>query len=73
MVTHRKTIPNLNIMCQYVRALQHMTLCLPGRGFLDLEDMSIDTRNFHRDITQMELRLGDRNIDADLGIPLVSL
>ena len=50
-----------------------MPLCLPGGVLFNLKDMSIDPCDLHRDITQMELWLGDGNIDADFRITSVSL
>ena len=49
-----------------------MPLCLPGGVFFNLKDMSIDPCDLHRNITQMELWLGDGNIDTDFRITLVS-
>ena len=60
-------------MRQHIRVLQCMTSCLPVCSFLDLENMSIYARNFCRNITQMELRLGDGNIDTDFWIALISI
>ena len=66
-------IQNLNVVCQHVRVLQCVTLCLSGRVFLNLKNMRIDTRDCHRNIVQLEFWLDHRNIDADLGLALVSL
>ena len=50
-----------------------MPLCLPGGVFFNLKDMGINPGDLYRDITQMELWLGDGNIDTDFMITSVSL
>ena len=50
-----------------------MPLCLPRGVFFDLEDVSINPCDLHRNVTQMKFWLGDGNIDADFRITLVSL
>ena len=60
-------------MRQHIRILQRMALQLPGGGFLHLKDVAIDARDLHRNIVQMQLRLPQGNIDADVRITSVSL
>ena len=66
-------IQKFNIVRQHIRIWQRIPLCLPGGVFFNLKDMSIDPCDLHWDITQMELWLGDGNIDADFRITSVSL
>ena len=60
-------------MRQYIRILQRMALRLPGRVFLHLKDIPVDARDLHRNIVQMQPRLPEGNIDADVGIAPVTL
>ena len=60
-------------MRQHIRILQRMALRLPGRIFLHLKDVPVDTRDLHRNIVQMQPRLPEGNIDADFRITSVSL
>ena len=69
----RSKIQELNIVRQYIRILQRMALRLPGRVFLHLKDVPVDARDLHRNIVQMQPRLPEGNIDADVGIAPVTL
>ena len=60
-------------MRQHIRILQRVALRLSGGGFLHLKDVPIDTRDAHRNIVQMQLRLPKGDIDADVGIAPITL
>lgn len=66
-------IQKLNIMRQHIRILQRIAPRLPGQGFLDLKNVTIDARDLHRNIPQLQPRLPKRDVDADAGISLVTL
>lgn len=66
-------IHNLNIVGQNIRVLQRMAHWLPGGIFLHLKDAPIDACDRHWNIVQMQLRLLKGNIDADVGIALITV